>query len=349
MLILLLIYFAVVLWGAKPHLKQSNSQYISIENTTAIKGIFILMVFYSHFNSYIALTDSIYDTVYIKFFRFIGQAMVALFMFYSGFGVMESITRKGTDYVLKMPKNRIFKTLINFDFAVLLFLVLRVVFKQTTTLKQFALSLVGWDSLGNSNWYIFVILLLYLLTFLVFAVIRKQTEFARFSAVFVFTGTLLAIIGLTYYFNIKPGYWYDTALCYALGMGYSLVRKTAEKIINKNLFTWGLFLVLSGAAYTILKGHHIFIECIANVFFAIFVVILTMRITLKNKILTWCGDHLFEIYILQRIPMIIFQNIGLARFNTYLYFAVCVVTTIVLSLAFRFLTNKLWKYTKLFS
>lgn len=346
MLILLFLFFAVVLFGLK-FTSKGTANYLSVENTQGVKGVFILMVFYSHFNSYISLTDSIYDTVYIKIFRFIGQAMVVMFLFYSGYGVMESIKRKGMPYILKMPKNRMLKTLVNFDFAVLLFLVLDLIIKSKISLKQVALSLIGWDSLGNSNWYIFVILLLYTLTFLVFAVIRKETKSARFLAVFILTASICGLILATYRFNIRPTYWYDTALCYALGMGYSLVKESVEKAVNKNFFLWLLFLLLSAAAFIILKGHNVFIEIAANLCFAVAVVIFTMRITLNNKVLKWCGENLFEIYILQRIPMIIFQKVGISQWNLYIYFIVCAVTTVLLCIIFKYFTTKFWKTVKL--
>ena len=346
MLILLFLFFAVVLFGLK-FTSKGTANYLSVENTQGVKCVFILMVFYSHFNSYISLTDSIYDTVYIKFFRFIGQAMVAMFLFYSGYGVMESITRKGESYILKIPKNRILKTLVNFDFAVLLFLVLNLIINSKISLKQVMLSLIGWDSLGNSNWYIFVILMLYTLRFLVFSVIRKETKSARLSSVFVLTALICGLILVTYRFNIRPTYWYDTALCYALGMGYSLVKEYVEKAVNKNFFLWLFSLLLSAAAFVVLKGHNVFIEIAANLCFTVSLVIFTMRITLNNKVLKWCGEHLFEIYILQRIPMIIFQKVRLSEWNIYIYFTVCVAVTALLCIVFKYLTTKFWKAVKL--
>lgn len=343
MLTLLLLYFVTVLFESKGTLK-GTADYLSIENTAAIKGIFIFMVFYSHFNSYLSLPDTPSNQIYFKFFYFIGQAMVALFLFYSGYGVMESIKRRGKDYILKIPKNRILKTLINFDIAVVLYLVLGLVLGNRFTVKQILLSFIGWDSLGNSNWYIFVILLLYLLTFVVFAIVPKKPYMLSVAILGVF---VCAIILVTHRYNIRPSYWYDTALCYVLGMGYSLVKQQAEKIINKNIFVWVVCLVASAVAYINIKGHIFASELVANLLFTVCVVIFTMRITLNNPVLKWGGAHLFEIYILQRIPMIIFKALGLAEYNVYLYFAACVLVTVALTFAFKAFTNRFWKTVKL--
>ena len=52
-----------------------------------------------------------------------------MFLFYSGYGVMESIRKKGEAYVVAMPRHRVAGTLINFDVAVLIFLVVDLLMK----------------------------------------------------------------------------------------------------------------------------------------------------------------------------------------------------------------------------
>lgn len=143
---------------------------MSKDKSSSIKGIFILLVFFSHFNSCVSFTSS-FDTVYVRVISLIGQAMVAMFMFYSGYGVMESIRSKGMNYVHSMPKKRIFSTWIHFAFIVALYVLLTVAIGNEITLKQLLLSFIGWDSVGNSNWYIFDILCLYLMSFVLCLVI----------------------------------------------------------------------------------------------------------------------------------------------------------------------------------
>ena len=77
-------------------------------------------------------------------------------------------------------------------------------------------------------------------------------------------------------------------------------------------------------------------------FFTAFVVVMSMRISFHNKVLVWCGKHLFGLYIMQRIPMIIFKEIGIAGFNVYLYFVLCAVVTVLVAWLFEKYTGKLW-------
>lgn len=43
-----------------------------------------------------------------------------VFLFYSGYGIMESIKNKGEKYISTVPKKRILNVLVNFDIAVLI-------------------------------------------------------------------------------------------------------------------------------------------------------------------------------------------------------------------------------------
>lgn len=134
-------------------------------------------------------------------------------------------------------------------------------------------------------------------------------------------------------------------LCYVMGMGYSQYRKFFEGIINKSNLVYCVVTLACVSLFVIIKqfGSDILFTFPLNLLFAICVVLLTMRITLKNKILLWCGKHLFEIYILQRIPMIIFDKLGLPEVSIYLYFTLCLITTVIIVFPFKYVTDKLWK------
>ena len=339
MLLLLLVYFAVCVYGVKFRFN-GNADYMSIENTQAIKGVFIMMVFFSHIRGYIVLDTGLFDRIFIKFFLIIGQAMVTLFMFYSGYGVMESIKKKGAPYVSKIPKNRILSTFFRFDLAVLLFGIITVALGEKVTLKRVLLSLIGWDALGNSNWYIFVILVLYLLTFIVFTVLRSKPYV---FSVAVLSAVLCVLVFLTYYFGIRPEHWYDTALCYAFGMIYSFAKPKVEKLFTKNVLLWGAAIIVLLGAFYVLKWDHPLLDVIANLLFTAAVVLFTMHITLKNKIRVWCGENPFELHILQRRPMIVLSRLGVSEISAILYTVLSATITVLLAIIFKIISNKMWK------
>ena len=80
---------------------------MSLEATSAIKGIFAVLILYSHIESYLSISENWYDVAFTKVKNYHGQLIVAMFFFYSGYGVMFSIMRK-QNYAKSFFKNRIF-------------------------------------------------------------------------------------------------------------------------------------------------------------------------------------------------------------------------------------------------
>lgn len=76
---------------------------------------------------------------------------------------MESLKAKGYQYAHTVITRRFPKLLLFFDVAVLLFLVTNLILGKCPGLKQVLLSFTGWDSIGNSNWYMFIIFCMYIL------------------------------------------------------------------------------------------------------------------------------------------------------------------------------------------
>lgn len=66
-----------------------------------------------------------------------------------------------------------------------------------------------------------------------------------------------------------------------------------------------------------------------------------MKLSIHSKFLTWMGEHLFWVYILQRIPMLVLQHIGVADKYPYMYLYVCFVITIILAHYINILAGKL--------
>ena len=96
------------------------NEYISIDNTRRIKGVFVALVLLSHYIGYIQI-DQAFDGGYAAFRSHVDQAVVCMFLFYSGFGIMDSIKLRGKYYIYSMPRRRILPVLINMILAVLLF------------------------------------------------------------------------------------------------------------------------------------------------------------------------------------------------------------------------------------
>lgn len=341
MVLFFLAYILLCLYGMKPH-RKFDPDYLSVSNTQAVKGIFIILVFFSHFNSYVSFETS-FDLYYKDIVTGFRQTMVTLFLFYSGYGVVESINKKGLPYLKQFPVKRMLSTLFKFICAVLIYFLVGVLaLGERYTLPRVLFSLVGWESLGNSNWYIFVVLVLYLISWLSYRFLLNAN---RLIPLLLCVATVVTLIVLNGIYKVKPYYWVDTACCYVAGMLWAQYRGKIEPVINKHFLIYGAVTVLAFLATEFFKrrtGTTVYL-IFWNLFFAGFVVLLTMRITLKNRFLVWCGQNLFELYILQRIPMILLKQWGVATINIYLYFVLCLTLTLFLVWPFKYITQKLWK------
>lgn len=287
-----------------------NKNYLSKESTASVRGIFVLLIVASHFKQYVELTG-IYDKGYIEVSKFMSQTVVVMFLFYSGYGIMEAVKHRGHDYVKTMPYKRILITWIHVAMAIVCFLIMNYFLDITYDYKTILWSLIGWKTIGNSNWYIFAILYLYVVSFISFFIIRKRT----WIAISCVTGfTVLYVIVLKGYYP-EQAWWYNTAFCYVMGMWYSYFKDYIENMLFSSEKIYGVCL-WGGIfmTYFLKLQIHRFLTYEVWIFvFTISVVLITMKVSLHNCILKWMGDHTFEIYILQRIPMKILSEMGMTN------------------------------------
>ena len=328
----MIVFFAVLCLLCIPQIKfaregEYHPDYLLKDSTTAVNGFFVALVFLSHFKAYFELSG-VYDKPFNSMMSFLNQLIVTTFLFYSGYGIMCSINKKGIPYVKSIPKKRFLSVLLHFDIAVMLYFVLNIILQKKMQLKTVLLSLVGWDSLGNSNWYIFAILILYIFVFISFMAVKdKKLLGVMLTAVF----SCLYVCVMT--FSEKKDFFYNTVMCYPVGMIYGLYKEKIEKFLQKSnvLYFGSLFLLFSVFFFFSLYGiKGAVIYQLWSISFVLFLVVLSMKIKVDNAFLRFFGKRIFEIYLLQRIPMIILKETSLVKFP-YLCLIFSLLFTLLLS------------------
>lgn len=328
-----LILLAVLAVGLVGLRLRKDGSHLSPEQTSAINGFFVLLVFLRHTVDY--MDFGAWDSIFVFVNQRLDQLIVVPFLFYSGYGVCCSIQKKGQRYVSQLPRNRFLKVWLHFALAVLLYHVLAIVMGKDYGPVRIALSYTGWDSIGNSNWYIFAMLYMYLATWLSFTVFQKNHHLAA--------GTLTALAASYILFmrEWKGIWWYDTALVYPVGVLYGLYGAHFEKWLRNSLRP--LALVGMGSCFAVcylLREGLVWRELMAVVF-ALTIVLGTIIFKVGNPILKFLGTYTFEIYILQRLPMILLQG----RFsNQYVYLGASFVVTLVIAVVFKVVLERLdWR------
>lgn len=327
MFLILVAFSWVCIYGMKfAPVKGFNDGYLSRNDTTAMKGIFVFMVLMSHFTQYYHMSTA-FDNPYKWLKSNSGQLVVVMFLFYSGYGIFESLKKKGPEYIKTFPKNRCLKTLLHLDIAVIIYLVLDLIIGQKVTVVKFLLSLIAWDEIGNSNWFMFTIIVQYLIVYAAFMVFKKNKIPA------LITVTALSVAFMIVMSELKESWWYNTALCLPFGMWFSYLKDNIQKLVMKNNITYIFAGVVSIVLFVLgyyYRENIIFYE-LWTIAFALLVVLVAMKVKIGNKVLEWLGNHVFSVYILQRIPMTIFKGIPSVAGNRYIYFVVCLIITVVIS------------------
>ena len=303
--------------------------YCHPKNTTIVNGIFVALVFLSHASAKIELNSSL-DAGYVLFKNHLLQLVVVTFLFYSGYGMCESLKKK-PGYLKNILSQRFLKLLVHFDVAILLYVLTQWMLGKTYGLKHILLSFIGFKSVGNSNWYIFVILLLYI--FLKIADVLCQKNIHK-----VHITTILTLIYITImiHFNL-PTRFYNTILCFCLGMYFSLFKEKIETWVTKNDFNYLLSVSLMLLGYILCFSYRLeslIFYLLWTFFFMALVLLFTLKVQMTSEILYKLGCQVFGIYILQRIPMNIGVYLGLPKYG-YLFILGTFVITVMMNVIFN--------------
>ena len=320
--------------------------YCSPKNTATINGIFSVLIFFSHTLSYINISGPL-DDPYLILRRFLGQLVVVSYLFFSGYGIMESYKKKGRAYIKEMPYHRLFKTWLHFAFAMAMYAAVYLGFmKREKAWWEVALAFIGYDTLGNSNWYMFVTFVMYIIIFVSF-ILFKKAKVIPVGITCVLTAVFMLWmmrVDLTDPFhNLMGPQWYNTIACFPAGMVFSLIKPTFDKIVMKNDLTWyAVFtIVFMGFMYFYrIRYESVSYHALFAVMFAGMLVVLMMKVNIRSTILDWFGEHIFSFFILQRIPMLILRELDL-HINQIFYVIVSFIATIFLSVIFDEVMAKL--------
>lgn len=339
MIVIYLIFVIIFITNLRLEKANYNKEYISKDTTHIINGFFVITVFFSHFSTYINTNNYLDNLLNILMGR-IGQLMVASFFFYSGYGIYESIKNKN-NYITTFFKSRFIPTFINFSIAIFLFIILNSIMDKHYSIKTILLSFTGFTSIGNSNWYMLAIFYLYICTLISFNKSFECKDILRILLIIVLSCIYIFII----YTIKREAYYVNTILCYSSGMLFSYYKSEIESFIKRKYhYSLILAIIALGLFYMgnkLFPYLYIYTYNMCAICFIFIIVIFSMKFSIKNSMFSFFGKHVFWIYILQRIPMIIFNGVFN---NNYLFFIVSFSITIFMSIIMKKMTDSLWTY-----
>lgn len=304
-----------------------HSDFLSAENTLPIKGIFTFLVLFSHLRGYLILSDSWVNNLYFAVQDRLGQLIVTAFFFYSGFGIWESFKHKA-NYAQHFFQKRFLKTLLHFDIIVSLFIVVQLLIPIVYTSREYLFCWIGWESVGNSNWFVFDILILYLIS--AFALFfHEKTGHGG-----IFITILLTVLFWLFLHKIgKENYWIDTLASFPFGMLLSHYKKDLLSLLSKKNMPCCLTGLCSILFLLVFKWGGVDIYGITACTFCGLLVLGSSWLKISNPILSWAGRNVFTIYMLQRLPMLVLSHYGIS-FNPGLFIILSCLLTFLLAESF---------------
>ncbi|MCD7893907.1 MAG: hypothetical protein LUG60_09425 [Erysipelotrichaceae bacterium] len=288
-------------------MKGLDDNYLSMDNTLAIKGIFVVLIFLSHIRTYTSF-DFVLDTATIKLIDLMSQLVVTMFLFYSGYGIYESIKTKN-NYIQNFPKHRIGYVFMNLILGLSLYMILNIFIHKSYPIENIILSFIGLKSIGNSSWFMFAILILYITAYLSFRIFKKPKQ-AIMSVTIL---SIVYVLTMTY-FEYSPRYS-CTHLCFALGMWYSYYHHSIDAFLKNKMSSYyfitigiGILMILSAVIISNIGEIGYFSNLLYNIiamFFSLFIVFCSMKISFCSRILIHINDYAYMFLFLTILILVV--------------------------------------------
>lgn len=334
LLFVLIILLSCSLWPVD----QWKSGYLSKEQSNCIKGIFAVLIFLGHSVNFIPVSGQI-DMIYITIKNHILQAVVVMFLFYSGYGLTESLKKKGLQYIRSIPRKRLLPVYVRFFISVVIYVTINTILGTRLSFQTVILAFAGWVDIGNYGWFILIILLLYIVFMISFGMAFKSYSNKK---VYYYGATLTTVLSISLlvlmiYPGCKESWYYDTIILFSSGVWYSIFKDKVDRVFdNKKRYFAGC--VILAALYILINFMDKDLFPVYESFYMIFmiaVIMISMRIKIQSRILSFLGSLSFSMILLQGIPFMLLGHTGLNDRHPYLFVILAFSMTTVMSIIFN--------------
>lgn len=184
--------------------------------------------------------------------------------------------------------------------------------------------------LVENAWYVWLQLFMYVLFYLLF----KNSKNKRRTLMIMFA-IFMVYMGVFKYIIQWGSWWYNSCLCFCVGLAYPFYERTIDEFMNKRCKTVALFFVwqiLFVLTRTKLAGNQtpikLLLDNIVCILFCVFVAALCSQYKIGNRITEFLGMISYEIYLLHGLFIILFKEC-LTISNSFLYTGIVILFSII--------------------
>lgn len=310
--------------GCSANMKKDK--YLSKEYTNCLRGIFAILVMIHHLDQYSGLFKGS-QVEYI--FSLSGSLSVAIFFFYSGYGLMFSAGKK--DYIKNFFRNRFLPLYCFYCILIVLYSILTLLLEKNISAKLVVQSFFYGGTVVNNGWYLqatFIIYILYLAVFKIFKSPKMQILSLGMS--------IFAYCGFCFIFDMGT-WWYQTILCVILGMIYFYKKEKIDALLLR--YSWIFFLLSSAlfVLFVILSNISPIFHVVYSLFFACTIIFLSYILcdtpVINNSFFALCGKYSLEIYVTHGFFLKLIKLDSIS--NILIYVVTVIVATMVASIMLK--------------
>lgn len=302
---------------------------MSKEYTNCLRGIFAILVVIHHLYQYSGLLRGTYIGVILQLFGFVS---VAMFFFFSGYGLMLSDSKK--DYIKHFFSKRFLPLYCFYVFLIILYSIWTLLLEKSVSPTLILQSFLFGRTIVTNGWYLQTTFVAYLLYLLVF----KYCKSPKMKTLFFGVGiSIYCVICILFDLGIN---WYQTMPCMVLGMVYCLRKIYIDKLLKK--YAWLVFILFSIAfaiSYVLsaISGINVIFDVLYSLFFVCAVVALSYILCntslIENNFTKLCGKYSLFIYVSHGLFLKLIK-LGYIK-NAYVYIFVVLVATIISSIILK--------------
>lgn len=287
---IIILFLGIILYKSK--LFKKNCEYLNIENSMCVKGVFAIVVVIHHISQRIPGKEGL-----VSHFLTMGYLAVGIFFFLSGYGIMTGYINSGNEYIKSFWRRRGSKVLVPSILAILVYLFVNIVKTDVNSIMLKFKGIRYGETFVPNTWYIVVILLFYCIFYCSIKLSKGN------KTVIIISNIVGVIIFILFCIMVKWGiYWYNSVLCFPLGIFWSAKKEKIDGFLQKKYW---LKLVVIAFSYNLsekcLNNFNYNVVCynITVMLFCALIFCFLMKNTFNNRLLRFLGLISFEIYIYQ--------------------------------------------------
>lgn len=293
-----------------------SDELMSKEYTTSLRGVCALAIMLCHIR--------ITNFAPLNVFNYLGNPIVGIFFFLSGYGMLTRIKKCGIDnYMNGFILKRCVPLFVEYIFVwIFYFVCMFLVSGNFNFLKEI---------ITPHSWFIIMIEVLYIVFYIGYKLFKDNLK----GLIIFVTIFELALIMALSAFGVDEC-WYLSLLCFSGGMIYSVVNLNKKRTLPLIFGFGALAVVATGAEYVLSDKPKIIVlwALIYNVsVLALAIVALSVGryVRFKNPVFELCGKMSLEIYLFHGIFQFVFKEIKPIYNNSLLYGAMIILCTLLMS------------------